>query len=302
MCPGCRRSNLKIKREKFPDSHVRRKTEAVTKTFDKTVAITGGARGIGLAIATALQGLGAEVAIGDIDEATVKESGDRLGLKLCRRLDVTDRQSFTEFLDAVENQLGPIDVLVNNAGVLVVGSAVDEDDAATRRVVDVNILGVMLGTKLAARRMLPRGRGHIINIGSLGSVQPAAGLATYVATKHAVLGYTETLRLENRGRGVHFSTIMPTLTNTEMVAGFGHTKGFKNAEPEDVARAVVGVIAKPKPRVFVPRSIGIVFSAQRFMPQPVAEAMGRALGAHRVCTTDLQTDRRKDYARRTGLS
>ncbi|MGA9359843.1 MAG: SDR family oxidoreductase [Mycobacterium sp.] len=267
-----------------------------------TVAVTGGARGIGLAIATALHSMGAKVAIGDIDEAAVKDAGSRLGLRVCRGLDVTDRQSFTEFLDNVEDQLGPIDVLVNNAGLIAVGNAVDEDEAVSRRVLDVNIWGVMLGTKLGAQRMLARGRGHVINIGSLGSVLPAAGLATYGATKHAVLGYTDTVRMENRGRGVHFSVIMPTLTNTEMIAGFGHARGFKNAEPEDVARAVVGVIAKPKPRVFVPRSIGIVISAQRFMPQRVSEAIGRALGTDRVCTSELRTDERATYARRTGTS
>ncbi len=221
----------------------------------KIVAITGGARGIGLAIATTLQGLGANVAIGDIDESAVKEAGSRLGLQVRRRLDVTDRQSFTEFLETVEDQLGPLDVMVNNAGVVAVGSAVDEADAITRRVLDVNVYGVILGTKLAAQRMLPRGRGHIINIASLGGVLPTEGIATYCATKHAVLGYTDTVRLENRGRGVHFSSIMPILTNTEMVAGIGHARGFKNIEPEDVAQAVARVVSKPKSRVFVPRSI-----------------------------------------------
>ncbi|MEB3981656.1 SDR family oxidoreductase [Mycobacterium sp. 663a-19] len=269
---------------------------------DKVIAVTGGARGIGLAIATVLQGLGGRVAIGDIDESAVKEAGARLGLEVCRGLDVTDRQSFTDFLDAVENELGPVDVVVNNAGVIAVGSAVDEPDTVTRRVFDVNVHGVILGTKLAAQRMLPRGHGHIVNIGSVGSVLPAAGLATYCATKHAVLGYTETVRMENRGRGVHFSVIMPTLTNTEMVAGFGHARGFKNAEPEDVARAVAGVIAKPKSRVVVPRSMGIVLSAQRFMPQRMSEAIGRALGTDRVCTTDLEVEKRASYARRTGTS
>lgn len=268
----------------------------------KVIAITGGARGIGLAIATALHGLGANVAIGDIDEPAVKESGERLGLAIARGLDVTDRASFTDFLDAVENQLGPIDVLVNNAGVIAVGNAVDEADAVTQRLLDVNIYGVILGTKLAAQRMLPRGRGHIINIASLGGVLPSEGIATYCATKHAVLGYTDTVRLENRGRGVHFSSIMPTLTNTEMVAGIGHAKGFKNAEPEDVAKAVVGVIAKPTPRVVVPRSIGITVSIQRLMPQRLAEAMGRALGTGRVFTSDVDASKRAAYARRTGTS
>jgi len=269
---------------------------------EKVVAITGGARGIGLATATVLQGLGATVAIGDIDRSAVKEAGSRLGLKVGRRLDVTDRRSFIDFLDAVEDQLGAVDVLVNNAGVIAVGNAVDEADAATQRLLDVNVFGVILGTKLAAKRMLPRGQGHIVNIASLGSVQPVVGIATYCATKHAVLGYTDAIRMENRGSGVHFSAILPALVNTEMIAGVGHAKGFKNAEPDDVARAVAGVIAKPKPRVFVPRSVGVGATAQRFMPQRVSEAMGRALGTSRVFGSDVEFDKRTAYARRAGTS
>lgn len=281
--------------------HARRDT-VLMNVSGRTVAVTGGARGIGLAIATALHGLGARVALGDIDEATVQEAGRRLGLTVCRALDVTDRQSFADFLDAVEAELGPLDVLVNNAGVIAAGSAVDEPDDVTQRVLDVNIRGVILGTKLAAERMLPRGRGHIVNIGSMASVLPCAGIATYCATKHAVLGYTDSVRMENRGRGIHFTTIMPTLTNTEMIAGAGHARGFKNAEPQDVARAVVGVIAKPKRRVVVPRSMGILASVQRLMPQGVAEAVGRAAGTDRVFTSALDTGKRQGYARRTGTS
>lgn len=264
--------------------------------------MTGGARGIGLAIATALHAAGAKVAVGDIDEATAKQEGERLGLAVSRRLDVTDRASFSEFLDAVENELGPLDVLVNNAGVIAVGSAVEEDDAVTRRLFDVNVHGVILGTKLATKRMLPRHSGHVVNIGSLGSVVPTEGIATYCATKHAVLGYTDAVRMENHGSGVNFTVIMPTLTNTEMVAGVGHAKGFKNAEPSDVARAVVNVIARPEPRVAIPRSLGATVWAQRLMPQAVAEALGRALGTGRIFTSDLERDKRQAYARRTGTS
>ncbi|MCV7097668.1 short-chain dehydrogenase [Mycobacterium kubicae] len=269
---------------------------------EKVVAVTGGARGIGLAIAAALHGQGAKVAIGDIDEAAVVESGSRLGLPVSRSLDVTNRGSFTEFLDDVENQLGQLDVLVNNAGVIAVGDAAEEPDAVTERLLKVNVFGVILGTKLAAQRMLPRRQGHVINIASLGGVLPTEGIATYCATKHAVLGYTDTVRLENRGSGVHFSSIMPTLTNTEMTAGIGHAKGFKNAEPEDVARAVVEVIAKPRPRVIVPRTIGFTVSAQQLLPRGLREAMGRALGTGRVFTSDVQVEKRTGYARRTGTS
>jgi NAD(P)-dependent dehydrogenase (short-subunit alcohol dehydrogenase family) len=269
---------------------------------DKVVALTGGARGIGLATATVLHGLGAKVAIGDIDRPAVKEASNQLGLEVGRRLDVTDRRSFSDFLDLVEERLGAIDVLVNNARVIAVGSAVDEADAVTQRLIQVNIVGGILGTKLAAQRMLPRGHGHIVNIASLGSLLPTEGIATYCATKHAVLGYTDTVRMENRGSGVHFSAILPTLTNTEMITGIGHARGFKNAEPNDVARAIARVIAKPRPRVLVPRSIGATVTGQRLMPLRVAEALGRALGTGHVFTSDVEVEKRKGYARRTGTS
>jgi NADP-dependent 3-hydroxy acid dehydrogenase YdfG len=269
---------------------------------EKVIAITGGARGIGLATAAVLQDLGATVAIGDVDRSAVKEASSRLGLKVGRRLDVTDRRSFTDFLDNVEDQLGAVDVLVNNAGVIAVGNAVDEADAVTQRVLDVNVYGVILGTKLAAKRMLPRGHGHIVNIASLGGVLPVEGIATYCATKHAVLGYTDTVRMENRGSGVHFSAILPTLVNTEMIAGVGHAKGFRNADPDDVARAIAGVIATPKPRVFVPRSTGVAAGVQRWVPRRVAEAAGRALGTGNVFTSAVDAEKRTAYARRTGTS
>ena len=87
----------------------------------KVIVVTGGARGIGLATAKALHRLGGKVAVGDVDEATVKEVGADLDLGFYARLDVTDRQSFTTFLDDVERELGPIDVLVNNAGICPAG-------------------------------------------------------------------------------------------------------------------------------------------------------------------------------------
>jgi NAD(P)-dependent dehydrogenase (short-subunit alcohol dehydrogenase family) len=269
----------------------------------KVVAVTGGARGIGRSIATAVHASGAKVAIGDIDESVVNGAGSRSGFDLCRRLDVTDRQSFVEFLDVVEDKLGAIDVMVNNAGIVAVGPAVDEPDLITQRVLAVNAYGMMLGTKLAAKRMIRRGQGHVINIASAGAMMPVPGIASYSATKFAVLGFTDAVRLENRGTGVRFSVVLPTLTNTEMIAGVGRARGFKNIEPDDVAKAVVGLILRPRPRVVVPRSFGVVaLGARRFMPQRVAEAAERALGTEHVFLDDVDFQKRKGYAERMGTS
>ena len=268
------------------------------KVRGKVIVITGGARGIGLATATALHNLGAKVAIGDIDEAKVKQSGGDLGLDVYGKLDVTDKDSFSDFLDQVERQLGPIDVLVNNAGIMPVGRIIDEPDAVTRRILDINVYGVILGSKLAAQRMAPRGSGHVINIASLAGELNVVGLATYCASKHAVVGFTDSARLEYRAAGVKFSAVLPTFVNTELTAGTHGAKGFKNAEPTDIADAIVGLVVHPKPKVRVTKAAGAMVVSQRFMPRALAEGLNRALGGEHVFTDDVDVEKRKAYEAR----
>ncbi|WP_319448535.1 MULTISPECIES: SDR family oxidoreductase [unclassified Mycobacterium] len=265
----------------------------------KVVAITGGARGIGLATATALHRLGAKVAIGDIDEVAVKEAGTQLGLDVYAKLDVTDRASFEAFLDEVERQLGPLDVLINNAGICPTGKAVEESDAVSQRTIAINVFGVILGTKLAAARMIKRRKGHIINVASLAAITPMPGIATYVATKHAVLGYTDTVRLEMRGTGVAFSSVMPTLTNTAMVDGVSSARGLRNAEPEDIAAGIVGLIAKPKPHLMVTKAAGLTTLFMRnFTPRRLNEAVRRLIRADVIFSDGVDVDKRRDYEER----
>jgi NAD(P)-dependent dehydrogenase (short-subunit alcohol dehydrogenase family) len=268
------------------------------KIRGKVIVITGGARGIGLATATALHNLGAKVAIGDVDEVKVKESGAALGLDVYGKLDVTDPHSFSDFLDEVERQLGPIDVLINNAGIMPLGRVADEPDAVTRRVLDINVYGVIVGSKLAIQRMVPRGQGHVINVASLAGEGYVPGAATYCASKHAVVGFTDTARLEYRKTGVKFSLVMPTFVNTELIAGTSGAKGFKNAEPADVAQAIVELVAKPKPRVRVTKVIGALVASGKFMPRALAEGLNRALGGEHVFTDDVDADKRKAYEAR----
>jgi NAD(P)-dependent dehydrogenase (short-subunit alcohol dehydrogenase family) len=262
----------------------------------KVVVVTGGARGIGYATAKTLHQLGARVAIGDVDEVAVKEAGTDLDVGFYARLDVTDRQSFTTFLDDVERELGPVDVLINNAGIAPAGRFLDEPDDVTQRTIAINIFGVILGTKLAAERMVKRRRGHIINIASLAALGAVPGLATYTATKHAVLGFTDTARLELRGTGVTLSAVMPTLTNTSMVDGVASVPGFRNAEPEDIAAGVVGLIEKPKPRLAVTRAAGLLIDIMpRFMPLRVSEALNRALRVDAIFVEAADNQTRRDY-------
>jgi NAD(P)-dependent dehydrogenase (short-subunit alcohol dehydrogenase family) len=268
---------------------------ANTSIRDKVVVITGGARGIGFATATALHNLGANVAIGDVDEAKLKESGTALGLDVYGKLDVTDPESFSSFLDDVERQLGPLDVLINNAGIMPAGKVIDEPDTLTRRILDINAYGVILGSKLAAQRMVPRGTGHIINIASLAGESPTPGLATYCASKYAVLGFTDSARIEYRNTGVHFSSVLPTFTNTELISGTSGAKLLRNAEPEEIANAIIGLISKPAARVAVTRIAGVVAGSMKFLPKSAGEFIARKLGMEHVFVDDVDTAARKAY-------
>jgi NAD(P)-dependent dehydrogenase (short-subunit alcohol dehydrogenase family) len=264
----------------------------------KVVAITGGARGIGFATATRLIADGAKVAIGDIDDVRLKEAVGELGISTYAKLDVTDPESFESFLDLVEDELGPLDVLVNNAGIMPIGALDREEDRVTRRMIEINVLGVIFGTKFALRRMLPRRSGHVINIASLAGESYVPGAATYCGSKHAVKGFTESARREYRDSGVQLSQILPTFTNTELIAGAGKPRGVRNAEPAEIAAAVAELIVTPRPRVRVTKVAGALVASQAFLPRRLTEALARKMGAENTFTTEVDDDARRAYEER----
>ena len=169
------------------------------------------------------------VAIGDVDLEAARATAEELGpTAVALSLDVTERESFARFLDEAEAQLGPVDVLINNAGIMQIGRFIDEDDLTAQRMLDINVHGVILGMKLGLERMVPRGRGHIVNISSQAGKFGAPGGATYSATKHAVVGLTEAVRGELRLMGatdVQLSYVMPFVVNTELGGGLGQARG-----------------------------------------------------------------------------
>jgi NAD(P)-dependent dehydrogenase (short-subunit alcohol dehydrogenase family) len=242
----------------------------------QVVAITGGGRGIGRATAAALIAQGARVAIGDIDAPLAETTAGELGAgTIGLPLDVTDRESFAAFLDEAERQLGPLDVLINNAGIMPVGPFEHETDDCAARLVDINIHGVILGSKLAIERFKPRGRGHIVQLASIAGKGGFPGGATYCATKHAVVGLTEALRSELRGTGIEMHQVLPIGVNTELYSGVSAARGFPTAEPDDVANTIVELLQTGKFELFVPRMVGSITRVQALLPRRVAEAIIR---------------------------
>src|SRR5581483_2163796 len=181
-----------------------------------------------------------------------------------------------------ETRLGPLDVLINNAGIMPIGPFVEESDATAKRMIDINLIGVIYGSKLALERFLPRGRGHLVQIASAAGKAGFPGGATYCATKHAVVGLSEAIKAEVRDTNIDISVVMPVVVNTELGSGLPTTRGFKPVEPEDVANAIVAALQTGRFEVFVPKSMAGMVRFNALMPRRAMEALGRALKGDQV--------------------
>jgi NAD(P)-dependent dehydrogenase (short-subunit alcohol dehydrogenase family) len=247
------------------------------------VAITGGARGIGKATAEAFARNGARVAIGDLDATLAKQAAIEIGHgAVALALDVTDRPSVDAFIAQTEEQLGPIQVYVNNAGIGPVALIGDESDALAERIFAINVHGTLHGMKAVLPGMLARGRGHIVNVASAAGKIAFPGAASYCASKHAVVGITEAARLELHTSPVRLSLVLPGVANTELASGVKGTRGVPRAEPEEIATAIVDAVRNDRFEVFVPRRLGPISKLMTVLPRTPRELIVRALGLDRM--------------------
>ena len=261
-----------------------RHTRSSPRSLDgKVVAVTGGARGIGRATATALARRGATVAIGDLDQELAAKVADSLGGgAIGLSLDVTDLGGFTEFLDHCEGTLGALDVLVNNAGIMPLGLIEEEPTAVTERTVAINLLAVIHGTREAVKRMKPRGTGHIVNVASAAGKVAAAQLSTYTATKFGVVGFSDAVALELHGSGVELSVVMPSICRTDLATGLPEMRGFPWIEPDQVAARIVDALEAPRFEVPVPRSLGPILTGSQLLPFRARARLSRLTKTDRV--------------------
>jgi short-subunit dehydrogenase len=263
-----------------------------------TVVVTGGARGIGRATAERFARDGARVAVGDLDGDLARSVAGDLAQAhgatvVGGVLDVTDPGSWTAFLTGAA-ALGPVDVLVNNAGVMPLGPILDEPVSVQRAILDVNVHGVINGTKAVAPAMVERGRGHVVNVASAVGRAPAPGGATYSASKFAVVGFSEATRLELRPHGVDVTVVVPTIVQTELSAGVPSARGVKRVTPDDVAAVIADAVRKPRPELWVPTWTRGLVRTTSLLPRRVQEGLGRAMGADRVLL-DADPAARKAY-------
>ncbi len=261
----------------------------------RVAVVTGGARGIGRATAAALTAAGARVAIGDVDTAELSRAAQELGIR-GEYLDVTDPFAISGFVSTVEESIGPIDIWINNAGIMPVGPALEQNDAIIRRAVDINLIGVINCSRIIARDMVLRGGGRIVNISSVAGRIPAAGMAVYSATKFGVVGFGESLDAELADRGVRVSTVFPSFTATELIDGLQPARGMEPVEPQTIAMAVVKVLRNGDRLAVVPASLSPMSAAWMHFPRSLSRWLARRTGMDHVFL-DVSEDR-EAYNRR----
>ena len=224
---------------------------------DKTVLVTGASGGIGLETAKMLSLAGAKV-VGcarrlDVLEAEMKSLP---GPAIAVHVDVSDRLSVESLMDRIPDEWRSIDVLVNNAGSDVGGRQSFDQGRIDEWVgtIDINVSGLMRVTAACIPGMIERGDGHIVNLGSTQGLNGAPGCAAYAASKHAVHGFSETLRQEYAGKGIRVSEILPGMVRTDFAAtrfsDSDRGDAFYDAygqclEAKDIARCIIFALEQP---------------------------------------------------------
>jgi 3-oxoacyl-[acyl-carrier protein] reductase len=212
---------------------------------ESTVVITGGSRGIGFATAHAFLAAGARVAICARDAARLERARTELGAPerlYAQAADVANAREVCAFLDQAAAALGPVHVLVNNAGVLYAGAFAEEPHESIDALIDVNLKGVMHATRAVLPAMLARGKGVIVNVSSGAGLTGFGQIVSYCAAKFGVVGFSEALSEELRGSGVRVHALCPGRVATEMQAQYAGAK--IGMPPERVAQRIVVIASE----------------------------------------------------------
>ena len=226
----------------------------------KVAAITGASSGIGAATALALADAGAAVGLGarreDRLEALVERIESAGGRAQAFEVDVSDEAAASGFVEGVGSELGGLHLLVNNAGVMLLGPVEGADTGEWRRMVEVNLLGLLYCTHAALPLMRDGGGGHIVNISSVAGRQATLGAAVYNLTKWGVTGFSEALRQEALHSGIRVTCVEPGFVDTEL-QGHNTNPMVKQATEkmrdqigdllvaDDIARAILYVVSQP---------------------------------------------------------
>ena len=214
----------------------------------KRALITGGARGLGFAMAKLFTERGAKVAIADINEATLRSAAESLGPDvLAVTLDVTRPDDFHQVLESVAHSLGGLDTLVNNAGIEITKPIPDTSDDEFGRVLDVNVKGTFYGIKYATPLLAAAGGGAIVNLASVAGMGGVATQSAYCSSKAAVVRLTQVAAVELRPAGIRVNAICPGVIQTVMVDELvADLKAITGADLREATDALQGRMGTPE--------------------------------------------------------
>lgn len=245
----------------------------------KTFWITGAASGMGQSLATAALKAGHAVFATDVLLEKLEEVASTCGWPrerlLLAALDVRDPAAWDVAESAFLARFSRLDVMVNNAGILLSGPLADVRDADVHRMIDINVKGVMFGSRHAAGIMLRQGGGHIVNMGSMSSLAPVPGIGLYSASKFAVRGYSLALAMELKAHGIAVTCVCPDGVNTPMLQAEAHSRdasmifsGGRILTPEEVRDAILGPVLEKRPmECILPDSRGWMAKASSLAPE-----------------------------------
>ena len=220
---------------------------------NKVALVTGASRGIGFAIARNLAGLGAKVALCAREPERLEKSAASLRAEgagvAALPADIRDANEIVRLVSKTEQALGPIAILVNNAGIGYFAPIQDASEANWDSVLDTNLKAVFLLSKAVAPGMIQRRGGHIINIGSLAGKSAFAGGAIYCASKWGLLGLTQCMAEDLRPHGIRVGAVLPGSVATDFSPHAGKDAS-KMLQPDDVAHAVEGIVTQA-PQSFI---------------------------------------------------
>lgn len=255
---------------------------------DKVAVVTGAGSGIGKAIATLLGRYGARVHCADIDGEAATKTADEIGNAAAHTVDVTDAAAMEGLAQAVYAADGRVDLLFNNAGIGHAGRVEDSELEDWRRVLDVNVMGVIHGIHAFLPRLQEQdGKSHIVNTASLAGLISPPQMAPYAASKHAVVGLSESLASDLHGSGIAVTILCPGIINTPIVARIrmsGDTAGHrdhvidyyqrKGTLPDKVAKDLLADVRRRKLFCLTPRlEVGAAWFLQRLSPRLAAVVM-----------------------------
>ena len=254
----------------------------------KRIVITGAAAGIGREMAIAFAGERANLALLDVDAIHLAETVARMqrpGIEVRGyRCDVSDPRSVETTAEQVLEDFTKIDVLVNNAGIVIGKPAAEVSYEELRRIFDVNALGVMWMTRQFIGAMMKRNSGHIVNIASASGLLGVPRQTDYCATKFAVVGYSDALRMEMKKfgcRGVKVSCICPSVIDTGMFAGFKPPLLNPLLTPADVARKIVDTVKREKDYLKIPFMVKMI-PLFKVLPASWVDWMVALTGTHKA--------------------